>query len=88
MNSISGSLKSLTLTGDFANDNILHLEFWQRKVTVLLAIYSLLRPHEINAIVLNNYIVEKDGLWVFTLIKTDSSHLGQYLFPPLMENWS
>jgi hypothetical protein len=26
--SILGSLKSLTLTGDLANDNILHLEFW------------------------------------------------------------
>jgi hypothetical protein len=60
INSILGSLKSLTLTGDLANDNILHLEFWQRKVTVLLAIYSLLRPQEINAIVLNNYIIEKD----------------------------
>jgi hypothetical protein len=42
INSILGSLKSLALTGDLANDNILHLEFWQRKVTVLLAIYSLL----------------------------------------------
>jgi hypothetical protein len=73
INSVLGSLKSLTLTGDLANDKILHLEFWQRKVTVLLSIYSLLRPQEIHAIVLDNYIIEEDGLWVFTLIKTDSS---------------
>jgi hypothetical protein len=46
-----------------------------------LEIYSLLRPQEINTIILNNYIVENDGLWVFTLIKTNSSHFKAIFIP-------
>jgi hypothetical protein len=31
--------------------------------------------------VLDNYIIEKDGLWVFILIKTDSSHFKAIFIP-------
>jgi hypothetical protein len=75
------SLKPLKLTSEITNDKILFMEFLQRKETVLLAIYCLLRPQEINAIVADNTVVEKDGLWVNTLIKTDNTHLRAIFIP-------
>jgi hypothetical protein len=41
ISAVLGSLKSLRLTVDISNDKILFMEYWQRKVTILLAIYCL-----------------------------------------------
>jgi hypothetical protein len=43
--------------------------------------WRLLRPQEINAIVLENIIIENDGLWVNTLIKTDINHFRAVFIP-------
>jgi hypothetical protein len=81
LRAVFGSLKSLNLSTKISNNQILLIEYWQRKVTVLLAIYCLLRPQEINVIVDDNTVFEKDGLWVNTIIKTDNTHLRAIFIP-------
>jgi hypothetical protein len=75
----------MKLTVEIAKDKILVLEFWQRKTTILLAIYCLLGPHEINSIMINNMVIEKMVFGLKLLLKLMVVNLLWFLYSLLIK---